>query len=73
MIKSVCFGMAIIGAFVSMIIYLDRKELERFPTVPEFRTPLYMVIDLAILEKEAAQAVSPMDMVIKNVTAYQLR
>lgn len=56
-----------------VIVYLDRKELHRFPTVAEFRTPLYLVIDLAILEKEAAQAASPMDMVIRNVTAYQAK
>jgi beta-glucanase (GH16 family) len=53
-----------------VIFYLDRKELHRFPSVPEFSLPLFMMVDLAILEKEEPQAVSPMDMIVKEVAAY---
>jgi hypothetical protein len=42
-----------------VIFYFDRKELGRFKTVPEFGTPLYMVVDLAIFEGEADSAASP--------------
>ena len=55
------------------IFYFDRSELVRFPTRPEFRTPLYMVVDLAILEKEASAAVSPKDLLVQDVSAYQRR
>jgi beta-glucanase (GH16 family) len=61
------------GAEVSpdwVIFYFDRHELGRFKTVPEFETPLYMVVDLAIFEKETDMAESPKEMLIDNVSAY---
>ena len=54
-----------------VIFYLDRKELHRFPMVAEFHTPLYMLVNLALFEKEADQAVSPMDMMVKEVVAFR--
>lgn len=53
-----------------VIIYFDKKEIARFKTLPEFKTPLYMVVDLAIFKKEADQAESPKDMIIQYVAAY---
>jgi hypothetical protein len=61
------------GAEVSpdwVIFYFDRHELGRFQTLPEFETPLYMVVDLAIFEKEAGMAESPKELLIAGVSAY---
>jgi len=52
-----------------VIMYFDRKEVGRFPTVEEFKTPLYMLIDV-VIGKPAEDAVLPIDMVVKNVSAY---
>jgi|GEM_PF-752638 len=54
-----------------VIIYFDRKEIGRIPTVEEFKTPLYMVISLALIEKDIAKAVPPIDLIVKNVSAYE--
>ena len=53
-----------------VIVYFDQKELGRYPTLPEFRTPLYMVVDLAILPAEADVASNPKEMRIAYVRAY---
>jgi beta-glucanase (GH16 family) len=53
-----------------VIIYFDRRELTRFKTLPEFQTPLYMLVDLAIFPKEVDVAESPKEMGIENVSAY---
>ena len=53
-----------------VIMYFDRKELGRFPTMEEWKTPVYMLLDLVVNEQEEAKAVFPMDMVVKNVSAY---
>ncbi len=53
-----------------VIMYFDRKELGRFPTVDEYKTPLYMLVDL-IITKPEEEAVFPMDMIVKNVSAFQ--
>lgn len=50
-----------------VIMYFDRKELARFPMVDEFKTPLYMLVDI-VRNKE--EGVSPMDLTVKNVSAY---
>jgi beta-glucanase (GH16 family) len=63
------YGAAITPEHV--IIYFDRFEVARFPMLPEFHTPLYVVVDLALFEKEAPNAVSPMDMVIDYVRVWQ--
>lgn len=55
-----------------VIMYFDRKELGRFPTVEEFKTPLYMLVSSdprKIIDKPERQP-APMDLVIKNVSAY---
>jgi len=56
-----------------IIIYFDRKEFERIKTLPEYKTPVYMLVNLAIIKKEADKAESPKDMNVDNVTAYVRR
>jgi hypothetical protein len=53
-----------------VIVYFDRKETGRFPMLAEFRTPLYMVVDLAIFKDEADVATSPLEMRVDYVRAY---
>jgi len=53
-----------------VIMYFDRREIGRIKTLPEWRTPLYMVVDLALFEKEAGAAESPKDLVVDSVAAY---
>lgn len=52
------------------IIYFDRKELGRFPTMPEWKTPLYLLLDVIVNKVEEEKAVFPMDMTVKDVSAY---
>lgn len=53
-----------------VIMYFDRKEVARFPMMEEWKTPLYMLVDLVITKPES-EAVFPMDLVVRNVSAYQ--
>ena len=53
-----------------VIMYFDRKEVARFPTMEEWKTPLYMLVDLVITKPEE-EAVLPIDMIVKEVSAYQ--
>jgi beta-glucanase (GH16 family) len=50
-----------------VIIYFDRKEVCRIAMVEEHKTPLYMLVTLAVQKKDA---VLPLDMIVKNVSAY---
>ena len=63
-----CYGGEVTPQWV--IMYFDRKELARFPTMEEWKTPLYMLVDLVITKSEE-EAVFPMDLTVKNVSAYQ--
>jgi len=54
-----------------VIIYFDRKELGRFPMMPEWKTPVYLLLDCVVNDKEKDTAVFPMDMFVKNVSAYR--
>lgn len=56
-----------------VIIYFDRKELGRFPMMPEWKTPVYLLLDLVVNDKEKETAIFPMDMIVKNVSAYRPR
>lgn len=56
-----------------VIMYFDRREIGRFKMLPEWQTPLYMVVDLALFEKEAAVAEGPKEMVVDYVAAYTLK
>jgi beta-glucanase (GH16 family) len=65
-----CYGGEITPQRV--IMYFDRKEQARFPTMEEWKTPLYMLVDLVITKPEE-EAVFPMDLTVKNISAYQPR
>lgn len=54
-----------------IINYFDRREVARFPNVPEFNTPLYLLVTLAINRSEAEHAESPKEMEVDYVAAYQ--
>ena len=53
-------------------IYLDRKELSRFPTFPEAKLPLYMRVTLAMQNEFVASATSPTRLWVDYVRAYAL-
>ncbi len=52
-----------------VIMYFDRKELGRFPTMPEFKTPLFMLVS-SDTRHVKEQTVLPIDMTVRNVSAY---
>jgi Glycosyl hydrolases family 16/RTX calcium-binding nonapeptide repeat (4 copies) len=51
-------------------IYLDRKELSRFPTFPEAKRPLFMRVTLAMQDEFVASATSPTRLQVDYVRAY---
>jgi Glycosyl hydrolases family 16/RTX calcium-binding nonapeptide repeat (4 copies) len=53
-------------------IYLDRKELSRFPTFPEAKLPLYMRVTLAMQDEFVASATSATRLWVDYVRAYAL-
>jgi Ca2+-binding RTX toxin-like protein len=53
-----------------LITYMDGKEIARMPTGGEFKTPLYMVLDLAMLPAEVSKASGTYEMVVDYVKAY---
>jgi beta-glucanase (GH16 family) len=53
-------------------IYLDGKELSRFPTFPEAKLPLYMRVTLAMQDSFVASATSPTRLRVDYVRAYAL-
>jgi beta-glucanase (GH16 family) len=55
-----------------IIIYLDGKELSRFPTYPEAKLPLYMRVTLAMQDSFVASATSPTRLRVDYVRAYAL-
>ncbi len=63
------YGAAVTPDYV--IIYFNRLEVARFPMLSEFHTPLYVVVDLALFEKEAPNAISPMEMAVDYVRVWQ--
>jgi beta-glucanase (GH16 family) len=61
------------GAMITtdwIIVYFDGAELSRFPMNDFFRTPLYMVVSLAMDPSGVAQASGAYDMVLDYVRAY---
>lgn len=61
------------GALITpeqVYVYLDRKEVGRFPTLDEFKTPLYPLISLTINKEDVAKAVSPIEMEVDYVRVY---
>jgi beta-glucanase (GH16 family) len=55
-----------------IIIYLDGKEVSRFPTFPEAKLPLYMRVTLAMQNEFVANATSPTRLRVDYVRAYAL-
>ena len=58
-----------------IIIYLDRIEIARFPTLDQLRQPLYPQLTLSILKQPetgvvSPQAVAPMDLQVDYVRVY---
>jgi beta-glucanase (GH16 family) len=51
-------------------IYLDGKELSRFPTFPEAKRPLFMRVTLAMQDEFVASATSPTRLWVEYVRAY---
>lgn len=56
-----------------IIIYQDRKELKRFPTLREFKVPLFMLVSLQMLpsERNRASQVVPIDLFVEYVRVWQ--
>jgi beta-glucanase (GH16 family) len=61
-------GVLITPQFV--IMYVDRKEVSRFPTLDEFKVPLYPLVSLTLYEQDLAKAVSPFEMQVDYVRIY---
>jgi beta-glucanase (GH16 family) len=55
-----------------IVIYLDRKEVARFPALDEFKAPLYPLISMTLHDADFAKAVSPFDMQVDYVRVYSL-
>jgi beta-glucanase (GH16 family) len=53
------------------VFYYDRKELYRIPTKPEFKTPLYILVDLAMHKRHAKKAEGLMEMKVDYVRVWQ--
>jgi Glycosyl hydrolases family 16 len=55
-----------------IVIYLDRKEVSRFPTYPEAKRPLFMRVTLAMQDEFVAKATSPTRLRVDYVRTYAL-
>jgi beta-glucanase (GH16 family) len=62
------------GAMITpiwVIFYFDGEELSRFPTLEQYKTPLYVLVDLAMVNRPSLQkAESPSDMLIDYIRVY---
>ena len=54
-----------------IIVYFDGVEQKRFPMLPEFRVPMFMLLSLQGLNQELQQALDPIDMYVDYVRVYQ--
>ena len=52
--------------------YYDGRALADFPSLPEYRQPLYVLVNLTMHEKGVARATSPQAMLVDYVRVYQL-
>lgn len=64
------YGVKIDSEFIRM--YFDRKLVWKAETRPEHRQPMYVLLNLALVEKTADQAPDPSHMFIDYVRAYDL-
>jgi beta-glucanase (GH16 family) len=51
-------------------IYLDGKEVARFPTLPEHTLAFYPIVSLTLYDKDVQKAVPPIDMQVDYVRVY---
>ncbi len=56
-----------------VITYYDGLETSRFPMLAQYRTPVYMLVDLTMHPKGLAQATNPSVMLVDYVKAYAKR
>ncbi len=54
-----------------VIMYFDRKEVFRFRTLPEFKKPVFMLVDLAYSKAETRTSDAPSDMLVDYVRVWQ--
>jgi len=52
-------------------IYFDRKLIARFPMLPEFKKPLFPLVDLAYFAKDKRTDDQPSDMIVDYVRVWQ--
>ncbi|MBP1872990.1 beta-glucanase (GH16 family) [Ensifer adhaerens] len=64
------YGVKIDSEFIRM--YFDRKLVWKAETRPEHRQPMYVLLNLALVEKTADQAPDPSHMFIDYIRAYDL-
>ena len=55
-----------------IVVYFDRLELARFPSYPEAKVPLFMLVSLQMQDGFVAQATSPTRLWVDYVRAYAL-
>ncbi len=65
------YGVKIDSEFIRM--YFDRKLVWKAETRPEHRQPMYVLLNLALVEKTADHAPDPSHMFIDYVRAYDLQ
>jgi hypothetical protein len=56
-----------------VIVYVDGREVSRVRTGAAFRAPVYMLVSLAIVPKEASSARGPMTLAVDYLRAYRLK
>jgi hypothetical protein len=52
-------------------MFFDNQELSRFPTPPEAKQELFILVDLALLPTQATQAQGTYDLTLDYVRVYQ--
>ena len=53
-----------------VVMYYDGGEIARIRSMPQYRTPVYMLVNLAMHENNIAHATSPSVMLVDYVRAY---
>lgn len=55
----------------AITIYFDRQRIARYPTLPQFRQPLFVLVSLALLSKEKRPDDAPAEMTVDYVRVWQ--
>jgi hypothetical protein len=64
------YGVMVTPTWVAF--YFDREQTYEFPALPEYRQPLYMLVDLAMTPTSLERAQNPSLMTVDYVRAYAL-